>query len=209
MYIGGFWTKEGAYVEIVLASSSPRRRELLAHLKVDFRVRTSEVSEEIEGLIEPSEVVEILSLRKAAKVAEEEKNAWIIGADTIVVQGGKILGKPSNPADAFEMLSSLQGTWHQVFSGISLIEVRDGEVKRRLSRHAITDVWMNSLSDQRMNWYIETGEPMDKAGSYGIQGYGASFIEKIEGCYFNVVGMSLSLLAEMLETCSCPLYEKS
>ncbi|SFX10266.1 septum formation protein [Thermoactinomyces sp. DSM 45891] len=196
-------------MEIVLASSSPRRRELLAHLKVDFRVQTSEVSEEIEGLIEPGEVVEILSLRKAAKVAEEEKNAWVIGADTIVVQGGRILGKPSDPADAFAMLSRLQGTRHQVFSGISLIEVRDGEVKRSLSRHAITDVWMNPLSDQRMNWYIETGEPMDKAGSYGIQGYGASFIKKIEGCYFNVVGISLSLLVDMLEACSCPLFEKS
>ncbi|MDQ0417298.1 septum formation protein [Croceifilum oryzae] len=196
-------------MEIVLASGSPRRRELLAHLKVDFRVRTSEVSEEIEGSIEPSEVVEMLSLRKAAKVAEEEKNAWIIGADTIVVKGGQILGKPSDPADAFAMLSSLQGTKHQVFSGISLIEVRDGEVKQSLSRHAITNVWMNSLSDQRIKWYIETGDPMDKAGSYGIQGYGASFIDRIEGCYFNVVGMSLSLLAEMLETCSCPLFEKS
>lgn len=199
--------KEGIYVEIVLASGSPRRRELLSHLKVDFRVRTSEVSEEVEEVLHPNEVVEILSLRKAQKVAELEQNAWVIGADTIVVLDGKILGKPQTQADAFSMLRRLQGNQHEVYSGISVVEVREGLLQRTITSYAKTNVWMKTLSEERIRWYIETGEPMDKAGSYGIQGYGASFIEKIDGCYFNVVGMSLSLLTNLLEEYSCPLFE--
>lgn len=194
-------------MEIVLASGSPRRRELLSHLKVDFRVTTSEVSEEVEVDLQPNEVVEILSLRKAHKVAEMEHNAWVIGADTIVVLDKEILGKPKDQVDAYAMLQRLQGNQHQVFSGISIVEVRDGEIQRTISSHAMTYVWMKALSDERIKWYIETGEPMDKAGSYGIQGYGASFIKKIDGCYFNVVGMSLTLLTDLLEECFCPLFE--
>lgn len=199
--------KEGTNVEIVLASGSPRRRELLSHLKIDFRVTTSEVSEDVEVDLQPSEIVEQLSLRKAQKVAEIEQNAWVIGADTIVVLDGEILGKPEDQADAYAMLRRLQGNQHQVFSGISIVEVRDGAIQRFISRHAMTHVWMKTLSDRRIQWYIETGEPMDKAGSYGIQGYGASFIEKIDGCYFNVVGMSLALLTDLMEELACPLFE--
>lgn len=194
-------------IELVLASGSPRRRELLSNLHLSFRVETSHVDEDVSEDLLPSKIVEELSVRKALTVAHKQKFALVIGADTIVVLDGQVLGKPASSQEAYDMLERLQGREHQVYSGISLVEVQDGKVQRVLSKHEVTDVWMRPLSPECIDWYISTGEPMDKAGSYGIQGYGACLIEKIHGCYFNVVGMSLTLLSKMMEELGYPLFQ--
>jgi septum formation protein len=185
--------------ELVLASGSPRRRELLAGLDLAFRVKTGQVDETVDPSLSPGRTVEELALRKARAVAETCGEALVIGADTVVVSGGEILGKPRDPSHAAEMLKKLSGKVHQVVSGIALILVRSGQIQQELTDHRVTEVTMRPLSARQIDWYVGTGEPLDKAGAYGIQGKGACLIEKIDGCYFNVVGMSLSLLDEMME----------
>jgi septum formation protein len=185
--------------ELVLASGSPRRRELLALYGVDFRVQTSQVDETIDHRLPPGKIVEELALRKARAVAAACDHALVIGADTVVVYGGEILGKPCDEEEARKMLSRLQGREHQVYSGIALVRVQAGEKVEEKTAHRATKVWMRSLSPEKIAWYVSTKEPLDKAGAYGIQGRGARLVDKIEGCYFNVVGMSLSLLDQMLE----------
>ncbi|MGA9173721.1 MAG: Maf family protein [Thermoactinomyces sp.] len=185
--------------ELVLASGSPRRRELLALYGVDFRVQTSQVDETIDHSLPPGKIVEELALRKARAVAAACDHALVIGADTVVVYGGEILGKPCDEDEAKKMLSRLQGRDHQVYSGIALVRVQAGEKVEEKTAHRATKVWMRSLSPEKIAWYVSTKEPLDKAGAYGIQGRGARLVDKIEGCYFNVVGMSLSLLDQMLE----------
>lgn len=184
-------------VNLILASASPRRRELLAQLGLSFSIKPSNAD---ETLLEtaPEAAVKELALRKARSVADQVDRALIIGADTLVVCEGEMLGKPQDEADAMSMLMRLQGRAHQVISGIALVEVSNGEIIRSEVEARKTDVWMLPLSEEQIEWYIQTGEPLDKAGAYGIQGIGASFIDKIEGCYFNVVGLSLSLLTQML-----------
>lgn len=184
--------------EIVLASGSPRRRELLARFGVPFRVQTSHIDETRDLPASPAEVVEELARRKGRAVAEECRNALVIGADTVVVFKGNILGKPKNEQDAASMLKMLSGKEHQVYSGLSLITVHQGKIVKEYVSHRMTRVWMRSLSPEKIQWYVNTKEPLDKAGAYGIQGLGACLVDRIEGCYFNVVGMSLSLLDEML-----------
>ena len=125
-------------------------------------------------------------------------HALVIGADTLVVCDQEVLGKPRNKDEAAQMLTRLQGRSHHVVSGIALVEVINGEIKRVDTKTQKTVVWMLPLSQSQINWYIQTGEPLDKAGAYGIQGIGACFIDKIDGCYFNVVGMSLPLLNQMV-----------
>lgn len=138
-------------------------------------------------------------LKARSVVATSFSSAVVVGADTVVSIDGDILGKPRDRADANRMLHLLAGRQHQVYTGIALIEVHKGEIHKLITDYRQTDVWMRRLTDQEINWYIDTGEPMDKAGAYGIQSYGACFIERIEGCYFNVVGLSLSLLDEMMK----------
>ena len=184
--------------EIVLASGSPRRRELLARFGVPFRVQTSHVDETSDLPASPAEIVEELARRKGRAVAEECRDALVIGADTVVVFNGNILGKPDDEQDAAYMLKMLSGKEHQVYSGLSLTVVSRGEITKEYVSHRMTRVWMRSLSPEKIQWYVNTKEPLDKAGAYGIQGLGACLVERIEGCYFNVVGMSLSLLDEML-----------
>ncbi len=150
-------------------------------------------------LAEPEQLVMELALLKArAVVATSFSSAIIVGADTVVSIDGDILGKPKDKADAANMLNRIVGRQHQVYTGIALVEVHDGVIRQIKTDYRQTDVWMRQLSDQEISWYIDTGEPMDKAGAYGIQAYGACFIEKINGCYFNVVGLSLSLLDKMM-----------
>ncbi|MBM7645964.1 septum formation protein [Scopulibacillus daqui] len=185
--------------KLILASSSPRRRELIQTLGLPVEIRKNDVDETIHEDLMPSQVVRELSLRKAkAAYAECKKNnehGIIIGSDTIVVLNSQRLGKPKNEEDAFHMLSMLQGNIHEVYSGIACI---DAETGHNQTGHSMTEVKIKALSDEQIKRYISTGEPMDKAGAYGIQGLGATFVERINGDYFTVVGLPLSLLSDIL-----------
>ncbi|GMK38393.1 Maf-like protein [Paenibacillus sp. CCS19] len=197
--------------QLVLASSSPRRQELVASLDLSLPVRilSTDADESIEASWTPAEVVEKLAQRKAAaaatRLADEgaDKPSLVIGADTIVVLDGEVLGKPVDQQDAIATLVRLQGRSHEVYTGVACIHTQDGT---SLVRHQRTQVWMKPLTQDRIERYVATGEPMDKAGSYGIQGLGSTIVERIEGCYFNVVGLPLSLLADMLEPFGVDVY---
>lgn len=184
--------------EIVLASGSPRRKELLARFGVPFRIQTSDVDETVTSSLSPEQVVEELALRKGRAVTARCENALVIGADTVVVYQGEIMGKPGDEREAAQMLRELSGKEHQVYSGIALLTVDQGKIAREVVSHRMTRVWIRPLTPEKITWYVNTKEPLDKAGAYGIQGLGACLVDRIEGCYFNVVGMSLALLDEML-----------
>lgn len=183
--------------KIILASSSPRRKELLELAGIPFSIHPSDITEKVDEDHEPFQIVEQLALQKAKDVAKYYNEEIVIGADTIVVFQGEILGKPVNEEDAFHTLKKLQGNPHLVYSGIALIDSKTG---RSQTVHQVTKVFMFDLTDEEILSYIQTKEPMDKAGAYGIQGIGSIFIEKIEGDYFNVVGLPLSLLSRFLKS---------
>jgi septum formation protein len=187
------------YPVLILASSSPRRQELIRSLGLPFKIIVSDADEHTAPTMTPAEIVETLSMRKAQAVFDRlkgrEKEGIIIGSDTIVVFEGKVLGKPEDEQDAFQMLHTLQGKTHQVYSGVACIDAVTG---KHIVNHRMTSVTMKALSEQQIKRYINTGEPKDKAGSYGIQGLGATIVEKIAGDYFNVVGLPLSLLSDVL-----------
>lgn len=182
--------------QIILASSSPRRQEMLRNLGLDFIIHPSGADESVDDGLKPSEVVELLAVRKAADVASEYTEGLVIGSDTIVVLDGQVLGKPLDEQDAFRMLAALQGRNHSVYSGLAVIDVSTGN---RKTGHVETKVSMRPLSEQEIRAYIATQEPMDKAGAYAIQGIGSLFINGIEGDYFSVVGLPVRLLAEYLD----------
>ncbi|WP_134686065.1 Maf family protein [Brevibacillus migulae] len=182
-------------IPVILASSSPRRRELLQGLGIPFTVQSSDVDESTSPDLSPQQIVESLAQRKAREVAKDVNDGLVIGADTIVVLDGKVLGKPRDEADAFQMLQSLQGREHTVYSGVTIVDVKTG---REEVSHRSTKVRIRSLTEQEINAYIATKEPMDKAGSYAIQGIGATIVDSIDGDYFTVVGLPLNLLAGML-----------
>lgn len=182
---------------IILASASPRRKELLDQVGLKFQVIPPETEETIENIVDPAELVCTLSRNKAMDIAKcSSPDSLVIGADTIVVLKERILGKPKNTEEAFTMLNSLQGEWHEVFTGVTVV---DAGSNRAISDYEKTKVKMRPLSEDLIKAYIKTGEPMDKAGAYGIQKKGALLIEKIEGCYFNVVGLPLVKVCVMLE----------
>lgn len=180
-------------LKIVLASASPRRKKLLTQLGLIFEILPSNTDEIITSDV-PSEIVTELAREKAVAVSAKVPDALIIGADTIVVHDGKILGKPENEAEALMMLCTLCGRQHSVFTGVSLITTgNDGTVLHEHSFFEETKVWFSSLSDAELKSYIATGSPMDKAGAYGIQDdWGAALVEKIEGDFYNVVGFPLN-----------------
>lgn len=180
---------------LILASASPRRRELLALLGLPFQVQESNVDEQISHQLAPEQIVETLSRQKAQAVAGNLSAGLVIGSDTIVVLDGEVLGKPRNEADAFRMLSSLQGREHQVVTGVAVVDAATGRTELG---HRVTRVKMRALDEQEIRAYIATGEPLDKAGSYAIQGIGATFVEGIVGDYFAVVGLPLHLTAQLL-----------
>ena len=188
--------------EIILASGSPRRRELLASIGCRFRIVLPTVDEkEIDATgLSPREKVLKLAEYKGASVAAIYPDALVIAADTLVAIDQQILEKPEDEADAFRMLSALQGRRHKVYSAIAVFHQRQSRVEA-----LETTVEMRALTPPEIWDYIHTGEPMDKAGSYAIQGHGSVLIRQIEGCYFNVVGMSLFLLAEMCRTLNVSL----
>lgn len=178
----------------VLASSSPRRQELLKLLLADFEVIPSEVDESARIAEAPEEVVVRLAREKASLVRRHRPEACVIGADTLVVCDGKILGKPTSDEQAKTMLRTLGGRTHQVLTGVCLLHLDKAFVQR--SR---TDVTFCDLTEQEIADYVRSGEPLDKAGAYGIQGLGARFVERIDGCHFNVVGLPVSLLYRMMK----------
>lgn len=185
--------------EFILASGSPRRKELLSTIGIDFDVVVSDADEDSISKDAPVEIyVQELALLKAAATAKnvlKKKKALIIAADTIVTLDGKILGKPQDEDDAFNMLSELSGRTHAVYTGYCVMRISDGFT---VCNRVKTDVTFKLLDDEKIRSYIRTGEPMDKAGAYGIQGLGALLIEKIDGDYFNVVGLPVSSLADTL-----------
>ncbi|NEZ43852.1 Maf family protein [Paenibacillus alvei] len=186
---------------IVMASSSPRRQELVRSLGLPYVVHPSDADETVAADMLPDCIVETLALRKARAVADIRRAAGeggiVIGSDTIVVLDGKVLGKPINEEDAVQMLTSLQGNAHKVYTGVAMI---DAAGKHTEVAHGVTTVHMKPWTEDQIRRYVATGEPMDKAGAYGIQGIGSTLVTHIEGCYFNVVGLPLSLVSDMLAT---------
>jgi len=182
-------------LKLVLASASPRRRELLSSIGLVFEVVPSTIEERRREAEEPASYVLRLSREKAEEVAARRPEAWVIGADTTVFIADKILEKPSDEADAARMLQTISGREHTVFTGITLL---GPAASHRESRVVSTQVTMIALTDEEIVWYVGTGEPMDKAGAYAVQGVGAMFISSITGNYTNVVGLPLSVLFDMM-----------
>lgn len=170
---------------LVLASQSARRQEILRHLGLDPKIIVSEADENITEKLTPELLTEQLSIRKAEAVLPLcEKNDMVIAGDTVVALGDEIFGKPADREDAFRMLSALSGTTHKVVSGIAVCY--GGKIA---VSHEVTEVTFRPISEAEINAYIDTGEPFDKAGSYGMQDKASVFVEKINGDYFNVVGL--------------------
>lgn len=183
-------------MKIILASASPRRKELMALAGIPFEARPVDADETILCCTPPEGAVMMLATRKAQLAAEHFPDDLIIGADTIVAVGKHIYGKPDTSEEAFEMLSALSGKTHQVFTGVC-IYTKSGHRNAFCTR---TDVTFFPLSEEEIRAYIATGEPMDKAGAYGIQGKGALLVEKIDGDYYNVVGLPISRLVRELKS---------
>ncbi|HII4512915.1 Maf-like protein [Clostridium perfringens] len=185
-------------MKVILASKSPRRVEILEKIVKEFEVVQSNFDEntiDFKGDIE--KYVKDLSRNKAIEVSKRlNEPSIVIAADTVVFQDGKVLEKPKNEEDAFSMLSSLSGNTHKVYSGICLINTYDDTV---VTDCDCTEVKFSELSLRQIRNYINSGEPMDKAGAYGIQGLGGAFVEGIKGCYYNVMGLPLNKLYKALE----------
>lgn len=182
--------------KLILASSSPRRAELMKQIGLNFEIKVSSVDEALLPGLSPPELVERLAESKAAAVARELNDGIVIGADTVVVWREQVLGKPLSEAEAFDMLSKLQGGVHEVFTGVALIDARSGKV---LVSHEKTRVFFRAVAEEEISRYVASGEPFDKAGAYGVQGLAAIFIRRLEGCYTNVVGLPLARLSVMLK----------
>lgn len=180
---------------IILASGSPRRRELLARLGIDFTIVASDIDEDGDLDSDPGLSVQEWSRRKCMAVAERigEKEHWYLGMDTIVVLEDRVMGKPAEEAQATEYLSTLSGNWHTVYTGYCLYNP-DKEVK--VQRVVSSEVKIKQLSEEEIDAYVKTGEASDKAGAYAIQGIGAFMVEEIRGSYTNVVGLPLTELLE-------------
>jgi septum formation protein len=189
------WSRRGGYTEfmLVLASQSPRRAEILRNAGIEFVVRAAAVDETPRDGEKPEAYVQRLAEEKALAIAAAPDET-VLGADTTVVIDGAMLAKPADAADARRMLSLLSGRRHEVMTGIAIR--RGGEVVRDW---ASTSVWFAPMTEREIGEYVASGEPMDKAGAYAIQGLASKFIEKIEGCYFNVVGLPVSLVWRRLK----------
>ena len=180
---------------IILASNSPRRRDLLRQIGVVFTSDPADVDERVMTDETPEGYAVRVSLDKARVAAARAGGGIVIAADTIVVLDDEILGKPADERNAERMLARLSGRMHRVITGIAIIDAATG---KSLTGTSITRVWFRALSREEIQAYVKTGEPLDKAGAYGIQEKGALLVDKVEGCYFNVVGLPLSLLGKML-----------
>lgn len=221
---------------LILASSSPRRQELIRSLNLPVIVRPSDADEDVPDGMAPETIVETLSLRKAyavhAQPSVAEEKGIIIGSDTIVVSAGRVLGKPRDEAEAIEMLTMLQGTAHEVYTGLACLdmsaghnlsddgldqlpELSIGETGRyrvktgKAVGYTVSRVTFRPMSQRELEAYVATGEPMDKAGAYGVQGIGSIFIERIEGDFYSVMGLPLNLLYAMLLELGVSPFEAS
>ena len=188
-------------MNVILASQSPRRKELLGLFHIPFVIRVSDADETMDPAAPAAEQVGLVSRRKAEAVSREPEDV-VIAADTIVVCNGQILGKPKDEADAFRMLRLLSGRDHQVMTGMTVLR---GETSKTVTE--ITDIHFRALSDREINAYIRTGEPMDKAGSYGIQGGAALFAERMHGDYYNVMGLPVCRLGQLLREIAPEIME--
>jgi len=181
--------------KLILASASPRRKQLLSQLGLDFTVEPSSGDENIRANLPPEVTAVTLAEAKAVNVACRHNDGLVLGADTIVVIDGRILGKPRDAGHASQMLSWLSGKWHSVYTGLALIDAETGKLIEDFEESRVK---FKNLSEREIKSYINTGEPLDKAGAYGIQGKGSLLVEKIEGCYYNIVGLPLFKLNTLL-----------
>ncbi len=182
--------------QIILASQSPRRKQLLKLLGLDFKSIPSEIEEKLNPRYQPRRQVEVLSLEKAQDVAKKLQNSIVIAADTMVFVEGEIMGKPKDVQDAKRMLKKLSGTKHSIVTGLTLI---DTETKKTVTKSVETYVWFKKLNDKEIKSFIQKEKPFDKAGAYAMHELGAIFVEKIEGDFFGAVGLPLHLLAKELK----------
>lgn len=188
--------------DIILASNSPRRRELLRQIGLSFTTDPSDVDEKVLAGESPESYAVRVALDKARAAAARAGSGIVIAADTIVVLDDSILGKPADRRDAERMLSLLSGRMHVVITGLAIIDAAEGKT---VTGTSLTRVWFRDLSRDEIASYVKSGEPLDKAGAYGIQGKGSLLVKQIEGCYFNVVGLPLSLLGELFRNFSIRL----
>ena len=180
-------------MELILASASPRRKELLSRITSHFRVEVPSTSEVLPGRILPQQAVELLALQKAQEVFGRYNNCAVVGADTVVALEDEIFGKPRDEVQATQMLKALSGKSHTVYTGVAVLSpsVRD-------IFSVVTEVEFYPLTIEEISWYISTGEPLDKAGAYGIQGLGSLFVQSVQGDFFNVMGLPIARLWRVL-----------
>ena len=181
-------------MNIILASESPRRRELMQLMGLAFTVEPSDIIETPPAHATVEETVKALAVQKAETVFAKHPDACVVGADTVVDLDGDILGKPHTPTRAKEYLTRMQGRWHTVYTGLAVLTPGKKDV-----RCCATNVKFAPMSEREIDWYVSTGEPLDKAGAYGVQGPAGVFVERVDGNYFNVIGLPLPLLYEMLK----------
>lgn len=199
-------TDDSTAGRLVLASQSPRRMELLKFLGLQFDIIPSTIDEKSD-LKDPAEFVRTLAVEKATDVIAQLKSkqagrSLVLGADTIVVLNNEILGKPTSREDAYQMLMRMSGRCHRVFTGVTLIDTHSGAIE---TRHETSNVYFRSLDPTEVRCYVKTNEPMDKAGSYALQGTASAFVEKIEGCYTNIIGLPIPLTVKMLRAVGYPV----
>jgi septum formation protein len=187
--------------KLILASASPRRKDLLKQIGLEFEAYPADIDENSLGYMDAGKYAEEMSRRKALMVAKDfygatDEEHLILGADTTVEIDGTILGKPEDYDDAVRMLESIQGKWHRVITGITLVNAKNREV---LTDSEMTRVKIRSMTPEMIQAYLRTGESLDKAGAYGAQGYGSLIVERVEGCFFNVIGLPIYKLSRLLE----------
>ena len=182
--------------KIILASQSPRRRDLLKQIGLEFEIDPSNYEEDMTLDMEPRKLAEDLSLGKTKDVAQRHKDSIIISADTIIAVDNEVFGKPKTPEKAKYMLQKLSGRAHSVITGFTIINT---EINKQISKSVETKVYFKNISEEEMDAYIATGEPLDKGGGYAIQGMAALFVEKIEGDYFNIVGLPIIAIVDELK----------
>ena len=183
-------------MEIILASASPRRKEILQNTKLKFEIQKSDIEEVILENESPEDMVVRLAYEKAFDVAKRNTDRLVIGADTIVALDNEVLGKPKDQNEAYQMIKRLSNKTHKVITGISLINLKENKI---IKDYVVSFVTFKDLSEDSIKDYINTNESLDKAGAYGIQGYGALLVKNIQGDYFNIVGLPISRLSDLLK----------
>jgi len=189
--------------KIILASSSPRRKELLKQIGLDFKIMPSKYEEDMTMKMSHKKLAKVLAYGKAKDVADRVKSGVIIGTDTFLVFGDKRIGKPKDKKDAKKILNSLSSKYIKIYSGVAIIDIKN---KKEITDVEITKVKFKKLTEKEIDGYIKTKEPLDKAGAFGIQGIGAVFIEKIDGCYSNVIGLPLFNLYKNLSKLNIDIF---